>query len=96
MNHAISAEFEASRQGHGRPGKPHRHRRRWRRIAEAAASIRKIADDLDRHLGRFDALLQSGLWEYEAFVVDGRHVLAELQKVLKNIDERSSRLIFGH
>jgi len=28
--------------------------------------------------------------------LDGRRVLAELQKVLKNIDEHPSQLIFGH
>jgi hypothetical protein len=54
----------------------------------------------DRHTGDISASLtrfsNSDLKEYEAFVVDGRRVLAELQKVLKNIDERSSRLIFGH
>jgi phospholipid/cholesterol/gamma-HCH transport system substrate-binding protein len=69
-------------------------------IAEAAASIRKLADDLDKRteeistgLARFS---NSGLKEYEAFAVDGRRTLAELQKVIKNIDEHPSRLIFGH
>jgi phospholipid/cholesterol/gamma-HCH transport system substrate-binding protein len=69
-------------------------------IAQAAVAIRKLADNLDKRtddistgLTRFS---NSGLKEYEAFAVDGRRVLAELQKVLKNIDEHPSRLIFGH
>ena len=37
----------------------------------------------------------SGLKEFEAFAVDGRRTLAELQKVIKNIDQHPSRLIFG-
>ena len=69
-------------------------------IAQAAVAIRKLAENLDKRtddistgLTRFS---NSGLKEYEAFAVDGRRVLAELQKVLKNIDEHPSRLIFGH
>ena len=69
-------------------------------IAEAAVAIRKLADNLDKRtdeistgLARFS---NSGLKEYEAFAVDGRRTLAELHKVIKNIDEHPSRLIFGH
>lgn len=69
-------------------------------IAEAAEAIRRLADNLDKRteeisvgLSRFS---NNGLKEYEAFAVDGRRTLAELQKVLKNIDEHPSRLIFGH
>ncbi len=69
-------------------------------IAQAAVAIRKLAENLDKRtddistgLTRFS---NSGLKEYEAFAIDGRRVLAELQKVLKNIDEHPSRLIFGH
>jgi phospholipid/cholesterol/gamma-HCH transport system substrate-binding protein len=68
-------------------------------IAEAAEAIRRLADNLDKRtdeisvgLARFS---NNGLKEYEAFAVDGRRTLAELQKVLKNIDEHPSRLIFG-
>ena len=63
-------------------------------------SIRKLADNLDKRtdeistgLARFS---NSGLKEYEAFAVDGRRMLAELQKVIKNINDHPSQLIFGH
>ncbi len=69
-------------------------------IAQAAEAIRKLADNLDKRTGEISAGLahfsNSGLKEYEAFAVDGRRTLAELQKVLKGIDEHPSRLIFGH
>jgi phospholipid/cholesterol/gamma-HCH transport system substrate-binding protein len=69
-------------------------------IAEAALSIRRLADNLDKRTDEISTGLahfsNSGLKEYEAFAVDGRRTLAELQKVLKNIDEHPSRLIFGH
>jgi phospholipid/cholesterol/gamma-HCH transport system substrate-binding protein len=69
-------------------------------IGEAAEAIRKLADNLDKRTDEISTGLvrfsNSGLKEYEAFAVDGRRTLAELQKVLKNIDEHPSRLIFGH
>jgi len=69
-------------------------------IAEAAEAIRRLADNLDKRTDEISVGLahfsNSGLKEYEAFAVDGRRTLAELQKVLKGIDEHPSRLIFGH
>jgi phospholipid/cholesterol/gamma-HCH transport system substrate-binding protein len=69
-------------------------------IAEAAASIRKLADNLDKRTDEISAGLvrfsNSGLKEYEAFAVDGRRTLAELHKVIKNINDHPSQLIFGH
>ena len=69
-------------------------------IAKAAQAIRRLADNLDKRTDEISAGLShfsnSGLKEYEAFAVDGRRTLAELQKVLKNLDEHPSRLIFGH
>lgn len=69
-------------------------------IAEAAEAIRRLADNLDKRTDEISTGLahfsNSGLKEYEAFAVDGRKTLAELQKVLKNIDDHPSRLIFGH
>ena len=68
-------------------------------IAQAAEAIRKLADNLDKRteeiskgLARFS---NSGLREFEAFAVDGRRTLVELQKTIKNIDQHPSRLIFG-
>ena len=69
-------------------------------IGQAAEGIRRLAENLDKRTDEISAGLvrfsNSGLKEYEAFAVDGRRTLAELQKVLKNIDEHPSRLIFGH
>jgi phospholipid/cholesterol/gamma-HCH transport system substrate-binding protein len=69
-------------------------------LAEAAISIRKLADNLDKRTDEISAGLvrfsNSGLKEYEAFAVDGRRTLAELHKVIKNINDHPSQLIFGH
>ena len=69
-------------------------------IAEAAVAIRKLADNLDKRTDEISTGLvrfsNSGLKEYEAFAVDGRKTLAELQKVIKSINDHPSQLIFGH
>lgn len=69
-------------------------------IGAAADSIRKLADDLDKRTGDISTGLtqfsNSGLKEFAAFAVDGRHTLAELNKAIKNIDQHPTRLIFGH
>jgi phospholipid/cholesterol/gamma-HCH transport system substrate-binding protein len=69
-------------------------------IAEAAIAIRKLADNLDKRTDEISTGLvrfsNSGLKEYEAFAVDGRKTLAELQKVIKSINDHPSQLIFGH
>jgi phospholipid/cholesterol/gamma-HCH transport system substrate-binding protein len=67
-------------------------------IAKAAEAIRKLAD-LDKHTDEISAGLtrvsNSGLKEFEAFAVDGRRTLAELNKAIRNIDQHPTRLIFG-
>ncbi len=69
-------------------------------IGEAAEAIRRLATNLDKRTDEISVGLtrftNSGLKEFEAFAVDGRHTLAELNKAIKNIDEHPSRLIFGH
>jgi phospholipid/cholesterol/gamma-HCH transport system substrate-binding protein len=69
-------------------------------IGQAADSIRRLADDLDKNTGEISAGLaqfsNAGLKEFEAFAVDGRKTLSELQKAIKNIDQHPTRLIFGH
>jgi phospholipid/cholesterol/gamma-HCH transport system substrate-binding protein len=69
-------------------------------IGQAADAIRKLAVDLDKNTNQISAGLtqfsNSGLKEFEAFAVDGRHTLAELNKAIKNIDQHPTRLIFGH
>jgi phospholipid/cholesterol/gamma-HCH transport system substrate-binding protein len=69
-------------------------------IGLAADSIRKLANDLDRNTNEISTGLaqfsNSGLKEFEAFAVDGRRTLVELNKAIKNIDQHPTRLIFGH
>jgi len=68
-------------------------------IAQAAEAIRKLAENLDKRTEEISAGLaqfsNSGLKQFEAFAVDGRKTLAELQKAIKNIDQHPTRLIFG-
>ncbi|HML08460.1 MAG TPA: MlaD family protein [Xanthobacteraceae bacterium] len=68
-------------------------------IAQAAEAIRRLAENLDKRTAEISTGLarfsNSGLKEFEAFAVDGRRTLAELQKVIKNIDQHPTRLIFG-
>ena len=68
-------------------------------LGEAAASIRKLADNLDKRTDEISVGLvrfsNSGLKEYEAFAVEGRKTLVELHKAIKNINDHPSQLIFG-
>jgi phospholipid/cholesterol/gamma-HCH transport system substrate-binding protein len=69
-------------------------------IGRAADSIRRLAEDLDKQTTQISAGLtqftNTGLRQFEAFAIDGRRTLAELQKTIRNIDQHPSRLIFGH
>jgi len=68
-------------------------------IGQAAASVKRLADDLDKQSMLISAGLTqfstTGLKQFEAFATDGRRALAELQKAIKNINEHPSSLIFG-
>jgi phospholipid/cholesterol/gamma-HCH transport system substrate-binding protein len=68
-------------------------------IGLAADSIRKLADDLDKNTNQISVGLtqfsNSGLKEFEAFAVDGRRTLADLDKAIKSINDHPSRLLFG-
>ncbi len=68
-------------------------------IGDAAESVRRLADNLDKRTADISTGLtqfsNTGLKEFEAFAVDGRRTLAELQKAIKDIDQHPSRLIFG-
>jgi phospholipid/cholesterol/gamma-HCH transport system substrate-binding protein len=68
-------------------------------LGATAASIRRLADDLDKRTNEISVGLttftNSGLKEFQAFAVDGRRTLAELNKAIKNFDEHPSRIIFG-
>ena len=68
-------------------------------IAQAARAIKTAAENLDARsaeiatgLARFS---NTGLREWERLAIDGRRTLAEVDKMVKNIDKNPSRLIFG-
>lgn len=61
-------------------------------IGKAAESIRRLADDLDKETTQFS---NGGLKQFEAFAIDGRRTLAELQKTIQNINQHPNSLIFG-
>jgi len=68
-------------------------------IGQAADSIRRLADDLDKQSTQISAGLTqfstTGLKQFEAFAIDGRRTLAELQKTIQNINQHPNSLIFG-
>ena len=68
-------------------------------LGEAAAAIRKLADNLDKRTDEISVGLvrfsNSSLKEYEAFAVEGRRTLLELHKAIKTINDHPSQLIFG-
>jgi phospholipid/cholesterol/gamma-HCH transport system substrate-binding protein len=68
-------------------------------IAHTAEAVRKLAENLDKRTDEISVGLSrfsnSGLKEFEAFAVDGRKTLAELNKAIKNIDQHPTRLMFG-
>lgn len=68
-------------------------------MAEAARSIRTLADNLDKSvtevstgLARFS---NDGLKQWEKLAVDGRRAINTLEQTVKNIDQNPSRLLFG-
>jgi phospholipid/cholesterol/gamma-HCH transport system substrate-binding protein len=68
-------------------------------IAEAAKSIRKLADNLDTRTKELTANLNrfasSGLRQYEALAVDGRKTLEEINQAVKSIEANPQQFIFG-
>jgi phospholipid/cholesterol/gamma-HCH transport system substrate-binding protein len=68
-------------------------------IGNAADSIRHLAEDLDKQTTQISAGLtqfsNTGLKQFEAFAVEGRRTLVDLQKAIQNIDQHPNRLIFG-
>jgi len=68
-------------------------------IAQAARAIKSAAENLDARTAEISTGLQrfstNGLREWERLAIDGRRTLAEVDKMVKNIDRNPSRLIFG-
>lgn len=67
--------------------------------AEAAASVRKLADNLDSRTAELAAQLKQftgpGLRNFEALAVDGRRTLSELDRTLRNFERNPRQFIFG-
>ena len=68
-------------------------------ISEAALSVKKLADDVDVRvkdiatgLSRFT---NSGLREYEALAVEGRRVVADIDRVVRSLGQNPSQVLFG-
>jgi len=68
-------------------------------IAQAARAITAAAEHLDAHIAEISTGLSrfsnTGLRQWELLAVDGRRTLAEVDKMVRNIDRNPSRLIFG-
>jgi phospholipid/cholesterol/gamma-HCH transport system substrate-binding protein len=69
------------------------------RISEAALSVKKLADDTDARikdiatgLSRFT---NSGLREYESLAVEGRRVVADIDRVVRSLGQNPSQVLFG-
>ncbi len=68
-------------------------------IAEAAKSIRKVADDFDSRLKEIAANVNrfagTGLRQYEALAVDGRKTLEVINQAIRSIESNPQQFIFG-
>lgn len=68
-------------------------------IADAARSIRKLADNLDQRTKEMAAGLKQftgpGLRQYEALASDGRRTLDEVNRTVRSLQRNPSQLIFG-
>jgi phospholipid/cholesterol/gamma-HCH transport system substrate-binding protein len=68
-------------------------------IAEAAKSIRKLADNLDIRTKELTANINrfanSGLRQYEALAIDGRKTLDEINQAVRSIEANPQQFLFG-
>jgi phospholipid/cholesterol/gamma-HCH transport system substrate-binding protein len=68
-------------------------------VAEAAHSIRVLADDLNVRTKEISAGLvhftTSGLKEYEALAIDGRRTVNDVDRVIRGFERNPSEVIFG-
>jgi phospholipid/cholesterol/gamma-HCH transport system substrate-binding protein len=69
------------------------------RVSEAAISIKKLADDVDSRVkdiaGGLARFTNSGLREYEALAIEGRRVLADIDRVVRSIGQNPGQVLFG-
>lgn len=68
-------------------------------IAEAAKSVRRVADNLDSRMKEITANINrftgSGLRQYEALAVDGRKTLEEINQAVRSIENNPQQFLFG-
>lgn len=68
-------------------------------VAEAARSIKKLADNLDVRMKEISVNIArfsgSGLRQYEALAVDGRKTLNEINRAVRQLEKDPSQVIFG-
>lgn len=68
-------------------------------INEAARSIRELADHLDKRTAEIatgvNGMTSAGTKQINAIGADARHMLAEVEKAVKNIERNPRTLIFG-
>lgn len=68
-------------------------------VAEAARSIRVLANNLDKRTSEITAGINKftgpGLKEYEALAADGRKTLGELNRTMRGLERNPQQFIFG-
>ena len=68
-------------------------------VGDAAASIKKLADDVDTRIKDISTGLSrfsnSGLRQYEALAVQGQRVLDDVDRLVRSFERNPSQLIFG-
>lgn len=71
----------------------------FQEVAEAARSIRTLADNLDKRTAEITAGINRftgpGLRDYEALASDGRKTLGEVNRVLRSLERNPQQVIFG-
>jgi phospholipid/cholesterol/gamma-HCH transport system substrate-binding protein len=68
-------------------------------VSEAAKSIRRLADNLDRRTGELTSSLNRfagpGLRDIEALAADGRRTLSDINRTLRSLERNPQQFIFG-
>ncbi|MGV6872991.1 MlaD family protein [Pseudochelatococcus sp. B33] len=72
----------------------------FEQVAEAARSFRTLADNLDTRTAEITAGINSfagpGLREYQALAVQGRQALAQLTRLLQDVQRNPQQFLFGN
>lgn len=72
----------------------------FEQVAEAARSIRTLADNLDQRTAQITSGIKTftgpGLREYEALAAQGRQALAQLTRLLQDVQRNPQQFLFGN